>query len=134
MAVEGRFLGPSRPRTHAAWVRDDGFVSHLPRPLTQHERSVLDAMLSVVDGPLLQGIDDTLVVDECDCGCPTIYFTDDVEHWPVAEAYTAIERGEEVTLFANEDKLWGLEWVGRPDPPPAEFPNPNDLTVWRPLQ
>jgi hypothetical protein len=76
-----------------------------------------------------------LVVDECDCGCPTIYFTnEDVRHWPVAEAYTTIERGEDVTLFASETALWGLEWVGRPDPPSAEFPDPADLTVWRPPQ
>jgi hypothetical protein len=112
-------------------------VSHLPRPLTQHERSVLDAMLSVVDGPpsLQQGAGDVVVVDECNCGCPTIYFTnEDVRHWPVAEAYTTIERGEDVTLFATEDALWGLEWTGRPDPPSTELPDPADLTVWRPPQ
>lgn len=112
-------------------------MSQLPRPLTQHERSVLDAMLTVVDGPpsLPHGLDDVMVVDDCDCGCPTIYFFDEnFGHWPVAEAYTTIERGESLTLFASRDALWGLEWVGSPADLPTGFPDPADLTVWRPPQ
>jgi hypothetical protein len=101
--------------------------------LTTRERAVLDAMLSVVDdSPFLQQAE-VLVVGECGCGCPTIHFAnDDVHYRPVAEAYTTLERGEEVTLFAGQDALWRLEWTGSPDPPPAEFPDPADLTVWRP--
>ena len=69
-------------------------MPHLPRPLTQRERSVLTTLLSVVDDvAILQRAHDLLVVEECACGCPTVYFIDeDVRHWPVAEAYTTIER------------------------------------------
>ena len=110
-------------------------MPNLPRPLTKRERSVLDAMLTVLDdsSPLRQGVDELVVVYECDCGCPTIHFTnDDPRTWPVAEAYTDFERGEEVILFASHDVLWRLEWTGRPDPAPSEFPDPADLTVWKP--
>jgi hypothetical protein len=102
--------------------------------MTQRERSVFVAMLKAADPHLAElDVHQLLVVEECDCGCPTIYFsTEEVRHWPVAEAYTTIERGEEVTLFASEDALWALEWNGSPDPPPKELPGPSDLTVWKP--
>lgn len=109
-------------------------VSPLPRPLTQHERSVLAALWAAADLPFTEpDVHQLLVVEECDCGCPTIYFsTEEVRHWPVVEAHTTIERGEDVTLFASEDALWALEWNGSPDPPPNDFPDPSDLTVWKP--
>jgi hypothetical protein len=102
--------------------------------MTQRERSVLAAMSKAAEPHLAEpDVHQLLVVGECNCGCPTIYFnTEKVRNRPAAEAYTTIERGEEVTLFASEDALWALEWNGSPDPPPNEFPDPSDLTVWKP--
>jgi hypothetical protein len=102
--------------------------------MTQRERSVLAAMSKAAEPHLAEpDVHQLLVVGECNCGCPTIYFnTEKVRNRPAAEAYTTIERGEEVTLFASEDALWALDWNGSPDPPPNEFPDPSDLTVWKP--
>lgn len=109
-------------------------MSPLPREMTQRELSVLAAMLRAADLPFAEpDVNQLRVVAECDCGCPTIYFSaEEVRHWPVAEAYTTIERGENVTLFASKDALWALEWNGSPHPPPSELPNADDLTVWKP--
>jgi hypothetical protein len=87
-------------------VGDNDLVS-LPREMTRRERSVVAAMLNAADLPFTEpDVHQVLVGEECNCGCPTIYFsTEAVRHWPVAEAYTTIERGQDVTLFASENAL-----------------------------
>src|SRR3954452_13626437 len=66
-------------------VRDNDLVS-LPREMTKRERSVVAAMLNAADLPFTDpDVHQVLVVEECNCGCPTIYFsTERVRHWPVA--------------------------------------------------
>ncbi len=105
-----------------------------PRPLSAREREVLDALLRA-DFPGAEQsrrlARDATVVEECGCGCPTIYFsTGREQHWPAVEAYTKLETYEEVILFISDSGLWALEWSG--GAAPAEFPPAAGLTVWVP--
>jgi hypothetical protein len=74
--------------------------------MTKRERSVVAAMLNVADLLFTEpDVHQVLVVEECNCGCPTIYFsTEGVRHWPVAEAYTTIERGTGRDPFRQRER------------------------------
>lgn len=105
-----------------------------PRPLSAREREVLDALLRADFPGAAQSrrlARDVTVVEECGCGCPTIYFSTGRErHWSAVEAYTNLETAEEVILFISDSGLWALEWSG--GAAPAEFPPAAGLTVWVP--
>jgi hypothetical protein len=114
-----------------------------PRRLTQHERAVLDLLLSInFDG--VQQLRDqalsALVTGKCDCGCPSIELT-------VGDGVSASERPHrlapvegvvapmgdgppgEVLLFVDDGKLSYLEYVHYNDPPPSDWPALDRITA-----
>jgi hypothetical protein len=104
-----------------------------PRPLSERERAVLDALLSVdftgVDA-LRQQARDVSVLGKCECGCPTVHFsTDERRNRLVADADTAPYAGQSVLLFVTDDGLDSLEVAWTTDQPPVEFPAAEDLIV-----
>lgn len=114
-------------------------TSHpLDRSLSEREREVLNALLSV-DFPgsaqLRLQADRVRVSGRCDCPCPTIYLSVDeviasaVTHDRVpVRAEVATGAGDSVLLFADGGRLSSLEyaWI---DEPPMEFPSPGELVV-----
>ena len=106
-------------------------MADLPRPLSDRERSVLDALLAA-DFPGVEALRDQAaslrVVGRCDCGCPTIYFsTAPSRHQLVAEG--ASDDGQDVLLFAGNQGLDSLESSWTTASPPAEFPSADGLAV-----
>lgn len=106
----------------------------VPRPLTERERSVVEAMLSVsFDGveALRRQVPSLLVSGRCGCGCPTIYFAhpkDEVGVWQrVNASITGTHDG--LMLFTSGQWLDSLEYVGTGERDPAEFPDPGLLVV-----
>jgi hypothetical protein len=110
----------------------------LDRALSDREREVLNAMLSV-DFPGAEQLrlqaDRVRVSGRCDCPCPTVYLSVDeavasaVTHDRVpARAEVATGSGDSVLLFADSGRLSSLEyaWI---DEAPMEFPPPGDLVV-----
>jgi hypothetical protein len=103
----------------------------LPRPLSDRERSVLDALLGA-DFPGVEALRDQArsvqVEGRCDCGCPTIRFSSAPgRHRLVAEG--ASDEGQDVLLFAGERGLDSLESSWTTDSPPVEFPPAEALRV-----
>lgn len=100
-------------------------MTDLPRPLSDRERSVLDALLAA-DFPgvdALRAQARTVQVEGlCDCGCPTIHFrSSPARHRLVAEGVSDLGL-DEVLLFAGEHGLDSMEASWTTEEPPAEFP------------
>jgi hypothetical protein len=105
------------------------------RPLTQRERDVLNALLSVdfpdVDALRTQA-EDVEVVGVCDCGCPSIDFHKEPGVGLHVRVNAAIEGGSHdgLFLFTLGDHLGGIEYVGNSgEKDPTEFPDPALLIV-----
>ncbi|NGY61586.1 hypothetical protein G7043_21900 [Lentzea sp. NEAU-D13] len=109
-----------------------------PRPLTQRERRVLDALLSVdFDGVenLRCQAQDVVVVGACGCGCPSI----DFQHgrglgMAIRVNAAVLESYDGLFLYVIEDSqrgevLGGVEWVGVGETDPDELPSPDVLDI-----
>jgi hypothetical protein len=108
----------------------------VPRPLNDHERSVIELMLgagrlAAADGYRVQ-LDSTVVTDECECGCGSVFLADGE---PLVEGADAgwVEAigaaGEMVLLHAHAGRLSELEIVPLGDPPHPRLPAAEDLRV-----
>jgi hypothetical protein len=106
-------------------------VTDLPRPLTDLERSVLEALLAA-DFPGVETLRvharTVQVEGRCACGCPTIHFSSAPgRHRLVAEGES--DEGQDVLLFAGEQGLDSMESSWTTDSPPASFPPAEALRV-----
>ncbi|WP_130511266.1 hypothetical protein [Krasilnikovia cinnamomea] len=108
------------------------------RPLTQREREVLEALLTVdfqdVERLRRQAAD-VAVVGMCGCGCPSIDF-ERGRGLGMAIRVNASVRGSNdgLFLFTIEDPqrgevLGGIEWVGVEDEDPGELPSSDVLDI-----
>lgn len=106
-----------------------------PRPLTQRERAVLEALLAPdfpgVE-PLRNQVADVRVVGVCGCGCPSIDFA----QGPMNIRVNASARGSLNGLFlytvddaGQGEVLGGIEWVGVSAEDPDELPQPAELDI-----
>jgi hypothetical protein len=108
------------------------------RPLTQRERAVLEALLTVdfqdVETMRRQAAE-VVVVGTCGCGCPSI----DFQHGRglgMAIRVNAGVRGSHdgLFLYTIEDPqrgevLGGIEWLGVEEADPDELPSPDLLDI-----
>lgn len=106
-------------------------MTDLPRPLSDRERSVLDALLTA-DFACVETLRDQArtvqVLGRCDCGCPTIHFSSGPgRHRLVAEG--ASDEGQDVLLFAGVQGLDSMESSWTTDSPTAEFPPAEALRI-----
>jgi len=107
-----------------------------PRGLNEPERSIIE-MLLAPDFPgskeLRAQVPDAVVVDTCDCGCPTV----DIivpRSAPRSEVSGPLAPYEgrvtpssdepigEILLFVDEGYISSLEYVSYADPPPRDWP------------
>lgn len=97
-----------------------------PRPLTEREAAVLHEMLR---GTPFEAtvIDELRVVGKCDCGCPTIHFTDQPNTSTIAHARVA-DTDDTLLLFADGVRLSSLELAWVSDEPPDELPPASSVT------
>lgn len=104
------------------------------RALTERERAVLDAMLSVdfdgVDG-LRREAEQATVVGGCGCGCPSIDFYKQVGAGMRVRVNAATPgHFDGLFLYTVGGRLGGIEWVGSPEEGnPPEFPDPSTFTI-----
>ncbi|MCT9934899.1 hypothetical protein N5079_32300 [Planotetraspora sp. A-T 1434] len=119
-------------------VADETIIGVDTRPLTQRERAVLEALLSVgfqdVE-TLRRRAAEVVVVGMCGCGCPSI----DFQHGRglgMAIRVNAGVRGSHdgLFLYTIEDPqrgevLGGIEWVGVEETNPDELPSPERLDI-----
>ena len=112
-----------------------------PRPLTDHERSVLDRVLSSEFDGVLELRDqarDVQVVGRCDCGCPSVDLRANPNR-PKAQATGRLApvelqvrpRADEppgnIILFLDDGQLSYLEYVYYTDSPPPSWPTADRL-------
>ncbi|WP_127507080.1 hypothetical protein [Actinoplanes solisilvae] len=108
------------------------------RQLTERERAVLDALLSVdIEGAeaLLCQASEVVVVDTCGCGCPSV----DFQHGRVFGMNVRVNADvtdsyDGLFLYTIEDLergeiLGGIEWVGVGETNPNTFPSPHLLDI-----
>ncbi len=109
-----------------------------PRPLTERERSVLNALLSAdFDGveDLRRQATDVAVVGVCGCGCPSIDFVKGPGLGMTLRVNASIRGSNDgLFLYTIEDPdrgecLGGIEYVGVGEKAPAEFPPPDLLDL-----
>ncbi len=104
------------------------------RPLTERERAVLNALLSVdfagVEG-LRREAEQAMVVGGCGCGCPSIDFYKQPGQGMHVRVNAATQRNfDGLFLYTVGGRLGGIEWVGTSDEgDPPEFPDPATLTI-----
>ena len=121
---------------HKCWT-----IKHMePRPLTDRERALLDALLSV-EFPnaeeLRKQSSEVSVVAACGCGCPSIDFVIG-RGLGMSIRVNAALRGspfDGLFLWTIEDVdrrevLGGIEWLGNSkQPDPEELPDPSLLAI-----
>jgi hypothetical protein len=103
----------------------------MTRPLTDRERDVLDALLSV-DFPaalaLRRQARSAVVSGTCGCGCPSIDFRVGAGmRVHVNASVTGSHDG--LFLYTLDGQLGGIEWVGVTEDVPIEFPEPARLEI-----
>ncbi len=116
-----------------------------PIPMTPDERAVVGLLLA----PDLPGAEvlrrqalSAVVLDRCDCGCPTIGLgvpevaslraPYDGRVWPVegrVAPANSDEPAQEIILFLKDGRLSSLELVHYSSTPPTAWPNPADISV-----
>ncbi|WP_207211905.1 hypothetical protein [Promicromonospora panici] len=107
----------------------------MPRPLTDRERSVLDALLAAeFDGvaDLREQAKTVVVGGICGCGCPSIDFdhsTGERGTWVRVNAGIRDSHGDGLFLYTMGPWLGGIEYVGVGETDPREFPDSSLLTV-----
>jgi hypothetical protein len=114
-----------------------------PRPLTQAERAVLEALLAAdFEGApaLREQMKSVQVVGRCKCGCPSVDLRPGRRtpaaglKWSIVPVEAETPPGDDglpytIILFAHGGRLSYLECVWHGDEPPSTWPNPVDLTV-----
>ena len=113
-----------------------------PRPLTERERAVLDALLSVeFDGveELRAQAADVAVVGRCPCGCPSVDFQRGRGSGMSIRVNAGVrdDSYDGLFLYTVEDPergelLGGIEWVAGSGPDPEELPSPDTLDIETP--
>lgn len=105
----------------------------MSRPLTDRERAVLDALLSVqFDGVelLRQEAATVEVVGTCRCGCPSIEFRAEPRIGLQVRVNAVVDGSDDgLFLYTVGGHLGGIEWAGVSDNVPAEFPDPVLLKI-----
>ncbi|MEU4807142.1 hypothetical protein [Actinosynnema sp. NPDC023587] len=109
-----------------------------PRPLTQREHAVLDALLAVE----FEGVEDlrrqaaaVVVAGTCDCGCPSIdFYRGPYRGMEIRVNAAAPGPHDGLFLYTVEDPgrgaiLGGIEWVGGVDENPEQLPPPDQLVI-----
>lgn len=105
----------------------------MDRPLTDRERSVLDALLAVdfhgADAFRAQAAN-ARVVDVCECGCPSI----DFRKQPGVGLSILVNAGvrgsfDGLFLYAVAGRLGGIEYVSNSEEMAAELPSPSELEI-----
>ena len=97
-------------------------------PLTDRERAVLNALLSVDFAgveELRKEAGHAVVVDRCGCGCPSIDFYKQPGQ-ELEVRVNAVTQGhfDGLFLYTLGGRLGGIEWVGTSDEGnPPEFPD-----------
>lgn len=123
---------------HSDDALDEIIVVMDPRPLTQREQSVLEALLAVdFEGAenLRHQVANIVVVGMCSCGCPTIDFQPDTGLGMSVRVNASVSTSNDgLFLYTIEDPehgelLGGVEWVGVGDTNPDEFPEPELLDI-----
>lgn len=106
----------------------------MTRPLTERERAVLNALLSVdFDG--VQGLrieaEQAMVVGGCGCGCPSVDFYNESGQGMHVRVNAATQgQFDGLFLYTVAGRLGGIEWVGNLDErDPPEFPDPATWTI-----
>ncbi|GAA1399857.1 MULTISPECIES: hypothetical protein [Oerskovia] len=106
-------------------------TTRMPRPLTDRERSVLDALLSIdVDGVsgLRRQARSAVVTGTCGCGCPSIDFRTGTGMQVVVDA-RVIGSPDGLFLYLLDGELGGIEWVSVAEERPTELPEPAQLEI-----
>ncbi|SNT64634.1 hypothetical protein SAMN05421812_117154 [Asanoa hainanensis] len=108
------------------------------RPLTQRERAVLEALLTV-DFPnvdtLRRETAEVVVVDICGCGCPSIDFQPGRGLGMTIRVNAGVRGSYEgLFLYTIEDPqrgevLGGIEYLGVEETNPNELPSPELLNI-----
>lgn len=117
---------------------DVPFSDAQPRPLTERERSVLAALLSIeFEGvaALREQARDAAVVGMCRCGCPSIDFVSGRGLGMSARVDATIQ-GTDDALFLytisdsdGRELLGGIEYLGVTINDPSELPPPDLLLL-----
>jgi hypothetical protein len=110
-----------------------------PRPLTERERAVLDALLSAeFDGvaELRAQAAGVVVVGGCTCGCPSIDFQRGRGSGMSIRVNAGVRDLPDSGLFlytiedpGRGELLGGIEWVGAGDRHPDQLPEPDRLSI-----
>jgi hypothetical protein len=106
----------------------------MTRPLTDRERAVLDALLSVdFDGvdELREQASSVVVSGGCGCGCPSIDFQHPATPPGMQVQTSASIAGTNDGLFVFTEGTWlgGIEYMPIDEPMPDELPDPSRLDV-----
>jgi hypothetical protein len=106
----------------------------MDRALTDRERSVLDALLSIeFDGAesLRRQAASARVVGECGCGCPSVDFHREPGlGMQVRVNASILGTNDGLFLYQVGNRLGGIEYVGISDEgDPDELPSPDLLIV-----
>lgn len=110
-----------------------------PRALTERERAVLDALLSVeFEGveELRRQAADVVVAGMCNCGCPSIDFQRGRGLGMSIRVNAGVrdDSSDGLFLYTIEDPergelLGGIEWVAGAGPDPDQLPAPDSLNI-----
>lgn len=105
----------------------------MTRPLSERERTVLDALLAVeFDGveALREQAREAQVVGGCGCGCPSIDFSSQRGDGMGLKVNAALRGSYDgLFLFTLGDRLGGIEYVSSSDEMAAELPDPSLLDI-----
>ncbi|RKT53652.1 hypothetical protein [Saccharothrix australiensis] len=108
-----------------------------PRPLTERERAVLEALLAVEfrgAEVLRRQAAEVMVIGMCGCGCPSIDFRSTHGRGMAVRVNAATPDHDGLFLYTVEgfegtEALGGIEWVGVGGTDPDEFPPPSLLRI-----
>ena len=104
-----------------------------PREMTDRERAFVQRMLSIAglsNGSFAKQVATLQVVDQCDCGCPSVDFMPAPGGHSLVDAYARTRDGGLVgaILWEKEGRIAGLE-VHSIEAAPTELPDPQTLSI-----
>src|SRR5687767_5443440 len=104
-----------------------------PRELTDRERAFVERMLSIAglsNSSFAKQVSTLHVVDQCDCGCPSVDFMPSPTGHSAVDAYARTRDGGLVgaILWQKDGRIAGLE-VHSIEADPTELPDPHTLSI-----